>query len=383
MLLCRKCSLTSEVKVNRTFIPATIKFGLFRLSPRRTWRTSYFMSLVTSVLFYALVLGLIAGTYSMKREIEQGGGRPLNIDPPKYWVIQEGTRNTIQDSFIDPSLVDSLSESSSARMIGVTRSFRKMSFGSRSRPALLYSFTEALNAFKVEPGGRLPQEGEVVIDQKLAEGLHAKIGDRVQIVNTLLRVSGLTMNTSFIGNEGAFVDPQTMRATGATSLTAIMAWGDPGPLPAGLTKLTHSEFVLGNQQYWRDNGSSLAKILLDTYRQFGALLLLGIVLFTLAIRRKELATMRANGARIIQIMAIEAISSLGAAAIALAGMLPMGWYVVKLANQTPGFEAKLMAADVIQAYKFTLLVGGVMLALIVGIWCQLFMRHPAKVLARE
>lgn len=366
---------------------AIFKLALSRLSLRKSNPTRAMV--IVMVLFLGLPGGMIAGTSSIKDEIENGPNRALTLMSPDTWVLQKGSSNVITSSFVSRDVVNKLNDIDGIRAAGVVRDFRAVTSGGSSREAIIYSYRKEIPQMRppLIEGAQASSDG-VVLDTTLAKALGVGPGDRVDIAGLELRIDGITSGTSAIGKEGVFMSERVIdKIVPASDYTAILVTMESGAkLPSWVSDeysvYTNAEFLQLNSEYWKVNASGLAVTLIQSSTAFGAIILGVSLLVYLFTGRRQLALLRAIGATVKQVWLSELIYLLVVVVASIVIQALVASQVVGMANKsTPGFMGELTLHNVASGFLTVLGAALVIGGLLVYVYIKRGLRDPMGVLA--
>ena len=236
----------------------------------------------------------------------------------------------------------------------------------RARQAVSYviGFRNGGGPWKIVQGSGRPRDGEIVLDEHSAERLGARLGSRVGVLGTDLRVVGLAGGASSVITGLAFVDYDTFaraaRTRGAGSY--VLIWprsGEPAEVARALqrdhrlTVQTREQFSANEQQVISDMSTGLIRGMLMIAIVVG-LAVAAVSMYTATLARlREYAVLKAIGMSNRSLYALVSRQSLltvlGGLALALVLMavLAVGLPLIEPSVQiavNPGAIARTTAA---------------------------------------
>lgn len=313
------------------------------------WRieSPYRALLLILVLFFALGGGLIAGMHNIKTEIVEGPNRVLDqvASPDDGWLLQKGTTNLVDDSFVPRDVVAQL-RADGYNAVPFTRSYRAVYIDGDEHAALVFDTPTPLD------------EGDsgVVLDKTFG----ASIGGTISIGGQDFTVTGLTSGTSALGKEGVFLSPeQYLRLGGATDLVsgAFIDGGVPAEYSEDYGVYTAPEFKQYNYDYWLTQGGSLPLLVAQMVNVFTFAIIVCLLALVFTLVRKVLVALRAVGATVPQIMSAELFYLICVWAVSLPFQWSVYWLVVGASKaETAGYLGALTHEEFLQGWAGMLLV---------------------------
>ena len=194
--------------------------------------------------------------------------------------------------------------------------------------------------------GVAPGPGEIVLDDRGAGRIGARIGSTVEVFGTRWRVSGLTSGLTNITNTVSYVRledfAQVRQTAGIVSYVIVGARTDPAALTreiadaTGLSALTRAEFSAQERRAVQDMSTDLMRIMTLAAFAIGlAVVALTLYASTLS-RLREVGMMKAIGARsrlLGRIVISQAVWTVGAALVlAVPLTLGLGWAVGRISG---------------------------------------------------
>ncbi len=241
--------------------------------------------------------------------------------------------------------------------------------------------------------GRLPAAGEIVLDRVLADTLGVEVGDTVNVLGTLLRVSGEVEGTAGITGSYAFVARSTiesmLQASGVVSYVLVRAEPgvDGGELAVrinrdvvGVTASTRAEFADSERRVVGDMSTDLVRAMILVG------FVIGVAVAGLVAYSQTLAQLHDYG--VLRALGLSARRAL-ALVVAQIGALVLAGFVVALGLATllaavlpvlsPTLVLSIRAGDVAQA---ALVAGSVALAAALIPVVRVVRVEPASVFRR-
>lgn len=194
--------------------------------------------------------------------------------------------------------------------------------------------------------GRAPGPGELVLDDRGAERIGARIGASVEVFGARWLVSGLTRGLTTITNTVSYIRledfARVRRISGVVSYVLVGARTDPTALArriakeTGLSALTRAGFAGEERRAVQDMSTDLIRIMTLAAFAIGlAIIALTLYASTLS-RLREVGVMKAIGARprlLGRVVMSQAAWTVGVAlALAVPSTLGLGWAVGRISG---------------------------------------------------
>lgn len=301
-------------------------------------KSPYKAMLIILTFFLSCGGGAVAGMTNMKNEIAAGPNRPLQqvAGPGDYWVLQKGTENLVDDSFVPRDLAYKLSQKG-AKAFSFTRSYRAVELpNGENRAAIVFDTPTKL---------KMGSYG-VVVD----ESLGLQIDDHIIIAGEKFIISGITAGTSSLGKEGVFLSPTEFLRLGndTGTFTGILVKGakPSAELTSRYAVFPAAEFEDANLQYWLTNGGSLPLLIAGLMTVGSLIIVLAVLFLGLSQTRKSLVMLRMAGATVDQVVAIEVLYLAVLWAVSLAFQFMVYWLLVMIFRLTTfGYLGSLSSGE--------------------------------------
>lgn len=315
----------------------TLRTAMSRLD-WRFWRiqSPYRALLSILVVFFALGGGFIAAMHNITTEIVDGPNRPLEMvaDGGDSWLLQQGTNNLVDDSFVNKGVVNQLRDDG-YEAIGFTRSYRAVQVGDEVHESMILDIPPALD------------EGElgVVVDRTF--GL--SVGSTISIGGQEFVTTGVTSGTSALGKEGVFLSPEQFgRLGGSPDLVTgvFIRDGLPSDYSSDFAVYSAEEFERLNHDYWFSQGGALPLLVAQMVNVYSFAVVMCLLALAFALTRKAVVNMRAIGATVFQVMRVELAYLCIVWIISLPFQLAIYWVLVGTSrSSTPGYLGKLTVSE--------------------------------------
>jgi putative ABC transport system permease protein len=333
-----------------------------------------------SVLLICFQLSILKGTRSQITTYIDHTGADI-------WVMQKGVDDFVATSAVPRGSVDVLKKLSGVqKAVGIYAVYTLVEINHiKSRVYVIGYDTRSGDGGPWKLGKTLPhikdthslKHDELLLDENLARRHGLKPGDRVSLFGQSFTVAGLTLETTSIGSQYAFLPRETvsrMMPGGQFAFTHVLVWSN-GTVPdqvmihriketTGLNSLTRDALAVN----MRDFLGVFMLPLLTSGVIMGFLvgcITIGITLYTAILERfKEYGTMKAMGATDWFLYGIVLKQSLISLFIGTIIGLALGIFANNLINQwVPGMTARLDGVIITQ----TVFAGLVMALLSTGL----------------
>jgi len=317
------------------------------------------------IVFFMLGGGLIAAMLNMESEIVNGPIRPLHqiATTDDSWLLQSGTTNLIDDSFVSRDLVSEL-QSEGFDAIGFTKTYRSAQYHDASRQVIVFDI----------PANLLKGEAGVVVD----ESLSLKIGESFVMNDEVFAVTGLTRESSSLGKEGIFLTESEFQRLGMSKelISGVFINGSHigEPYVNSYAVYTAEEFERVNLDYWVTNGGGLPLLLASNAQIYSLAVVLCVVALGFALTKRSIIMQRAIGMTAMQVAVAEALylGLLWLCSIPL--QLLMYWLLVgQFSAASAGYAAVLSVTEL--AFGAT---GMLLVVILYFVAMALYTRHVLK-----
>lgn len=190
--------------------------------------------------------------------------------------------------------------------------------------------------WRIVAGTATPGPGDIVIDRAIAAQAGVRVGDTVTALGQELRVVGLTAGTSTLASSVSFVQMEDFARArgGGNAVSYVLVQISPGETAAavaerigrsvaGVTVQTRQQFAAEERRLVADMSTDIITIMNTAGFLTGlAVVVLTIYIATVA-RRREYGVLKAMGTRntrLYQIVAIQAVLSVGMGLLAGLGL---------------------------------------------------------------
>lgn len=303
---------------------------------RRPIQPPYRMLGVIIILFFMLGGGLIAAMLNMEGEIVNGPNRPLQelATSQDSWLIEKGTTNLVDDSFISSEIVSDL-QSQGLDATGFTKTYRSIESPDGVRQVIVFDVPTKLTQ----------GEAGVVVD----ESLGLEIGERFVMSGESFTATGLTKNSSSLGKEGIFLSGAEFRRLGMdpSRISGVFIRGGY-PSEAYSTSYavyTAAEFEQANLEYWSTNGGGLPLLLAGNAQIYSIAVVLCAVALGFALTLRSVVMLRAIGMTNLQVATTETAYLALLWLLSLPLQLATYWFLVGLFKSTPGYKGELQLVE--------------------------------------
>lgn len=339
----------------------TVRTAMSRLD-WRVWRiqSPYRALLGILLVFFGLGGGFISAMHNITTEIVDGPNRPLEMVAVSgdSWLLQQGTNNLVDDSYVDKDVVDQLRDDG-YEAISFTRSYRAVQVGNEVHESMILDIPPALD------------EGElgVVVDRTF----DLPVGSTISIGGQDFVITGVTSGTSALGKEGVFLSPEQFdRLGGSPDLVTGVFIRDGLPSEYGSDYAVYSaeEFEQLNHDYWYSQGGALPLLVAQMVNVYSFAVVMCLLALAFSLTRKAVVNMRAIGATVFQVMLVELLYLCVVWILSLPLQVFIYWLLVGSSkSSTPGYLGRLTASEFVWGAGGMLAVIGIYFLIMMG-YCR-------------